>query len=151
MTQVPEPVDFDSRPPMPVGEYEQTVKRVNVGYDLLFTLTTCFLGALGNPDLRLLVVGAGGGAEIERFLPTNPKWRLTGIDPSLDMLANAEARAGRLGLTDRVTLVRGVTRDLPPDAIFDAATCIFVLHFLPDHEKLALLREIAVRLSRTLL
>jgi len=36
--------------------------------------------------------------------------------------------------------------DLPQEDRFDAATCIFVLHFLPDAEKLALLRGIAGRL-----
>jgi hypothetical protein len=39
MADVPQPVDFDARPPVPVTEYELTVQRVNVGYDLLFTLT----------------------------------------------------------------------------------------------------------------
>jgi hypothetical protein len=54
MTQTSEPVDFDSRPPMPVSEYEQTVRRVNVGYDFLFTLTAGFLRGLGRPALNLL-------------------------------------------------------------------------------------------------
>jgi tRNA (cmo5U34)-methyltransferase len=107
MTNVPQPVDFDARPPMPVTEYEQTVKRVNMGYDLLFTLTYCFLRALRRPELDLLVIGAGGGMEIERFLPDNPGWRLTGVDPSQDMLALAQAKADRLGLREQVTLVRG--------------------------------------------
>jgi hypothetical protein len=65
MTQPSTQVDFDKNPPMPLTEYEQTVKRVNVGYDLTFLLTECFLRALGKSDLNLLVIGAGGGAEIE--------------------------------------------------------------------------------------
>ncbi len=141
-----QPVDFDVRPPVPVAEYEQTVRRVNVGYDLLFTLTGCFLRALGRPELDLLVVGAGGGAEIERFLPDNPGWRLTGVDPSRDMLALAAAKADRLGVGERVTLVRGTVDDLPPDARFDAASCLLVLHFLPYADQLALLRETIRRL-----
>jgi tRNA (cmo5U34)-methyltransferase len=142
----PQPVDFDARPPMPVSEYEQTVRRINVGYDLIFTLTHSFLRALRKPNLELLVVGAGGGAEIERFLPENPDWRLTGVDPSRDMLAVAQAKVERLGLGDRVTLIQGTVETLPTEARFDAATCLFVLHFLPDEEKLALLRGIAARL-----
>jgi tRNA (cmo5U34)-methyltransferase len=142
----PQPVDFDARPPMPVSEYEQTVRRINVGYDLTFTLVGCFLRALRKPNLELLVVGAGGGAEIERFLPENPDWRLTGVDPSRDMLAVAQAKVERLGLGDRVTLIQGTVETLPTEARFDAATCLFVLHFLPDEEKLALLRGIAARL-----
>src|SRR5512146_2919310 len=106
MAETSQPVDFDTRPPMPVGEYGRTVTQVNVGYDLLFTLTGCFLRAQGRPDLDLLVVGAGGGAEIERFLPQNPGWRFTGVDPSQDMLALAQARADGLGLRERARLVR---------------------------------------------
>jgi tRNA (cmo5U34)-methyltransferase len=140
VADVPQPVDFDARPPVPITEYEQTVKRVNVGYDLLFMLTVSFLRALGRPGLDLLVVGAGGGMEIERFLPGNPGWRFTGVDPSHEMLALAQAKADHLGVRERVTLVRGTVEDLPPDARFDAATCLLVLHFLPYEGQLALLR-----------
>jgi tRNA (cmo5U34)-methyltransferase len=138
--------DFDARPPLPVDEYARTVAGVNVGYDLVFTLASCFLRALDRPNLELLVVGAGGGAEIARFLPGNPGWRLVGVDPSSDMLALAQASAERLGVQDRVELVRGTVDDLPIGRRFDAATCLYVLHFLPDEAKLALLRGIAARL-----
>ncbi len=148
MTDAEPAVDFDTRPPMPVSEYEETVQRVNVGYDLVLTLTYAFLRALERPDLDLLVVGVGGGAEIARFLPDNPGWRLTGVDPSQEMLALAEAQAEWLDVRERVTLVRGTVNDLPRQARFDAATCLFVLHFLPDDDKLALLRGIAVRVRR---
>ena len=148
MTNAPQPAHFDAQPPIPVNEYEQTVKRVSVGYDLVFTLTTCFLRSLRQPGLNLLVVGAGGGMEIEWFLPGNPGWRITGVDPSADMLALAQAKADHLGVSERVTLVRGTVDDLPTDdnSRFDAATCMFVLHFLPDAAKLSLLQGVTRRL-----
>jgi tRNA (cmo5U34)-methyltransferase len=146
MTSEQQSVDFDARPPMPVGEYAQTIQRVNVGYDLLFTLTHCFLRTLEQSELDLLVVGVGGGAEIERFLPDNPGWRLTGVDPSREMLALAQAKVEELGVQERVTLLRGTVEDLAAEARFDAATCLFVLHFLPDEAKRETLREIARRL-----
>ena len=62
------------------------------------------------------------------------------------MLTLARGRAERLGVTDRLSLIRGTVQDLPPDPAFDAATCLFVLHFLPDEDKRALLRGIARRL-----
>ena len=139
-------VDFDTRPPVPVNEYDQTVRRVNVGYDLLFALAHSFLRALRWPNLELLVVGAGGGAEIESFLPANPDWRLTGVDPSAEMLALARAKAEHRRVLDRVTLLRGTVDELPDDGRFDAAVCLFVLHFLPDEAKLATLRGIYHRL-----
>jgi tRNA (cmo5U34)-methyltransferase len=139
-------VDFDTHPPVPVDAYERTVKSVNVGYELFLTLTHSALRAVGRSDLQVLVVGAGGGAEIEAVLPANRGWRLTGVDPSQDMLALARRRAEWLGVSDRVSLIRGTVEDLPADAAFDAATCLFVLHFLPDDDKRALLRGIARRL-----
>lgn len=146
MTNAARAGDFDAQPPMPVALYEQMVARVMVGYDLLFTLTGCVLRALAQPNLDLLVVGAGGGAELERFLPDNPDWRLTGVDPSQDMLALAEAKAARLGVSARARLVRGTVAELPDDARFDAATCLLVLHFLPDDGKAALLAGIRAHL-----
>lgn len=136
MTNVPQPVDFDAHPPVPVSEYEQIVQGVNTGYDFLFTLTHAFLRAVQQSELQLLVVGAGGGAEIARFLPANPGWHITGVDPSADMLAQAKA----------AHLVRGTVADLPLEARFDAPIRLFVLHFLPDADKLALLQGIAGRL-----
>ena len=146
MAQPHVPVDFDQNPPMPLDRYEQTVKSVNVGYDLTFLLTECFLRALGTPDLHILVIGAGGGAEIERFLPRNPEWRITGVDPSQAMLAHARVKVKAHALDDRVTLVQGTIGQLPPEKRFDAATCLYVLHFLPDPAKVELLRDIRARL-----
>lgn len=134
--------DFDTNPPLPVMEYEHAVASVNMGYEFIFELTHAFLRALGKRDLDLLVVGAGGGAEIERFLPDNRDWRVTGVDPSGEMLDLARVKAERLGVADRVTLIQGSVDDVPVDRRFDAATCLFVLHFLPDDAKLALLRGI---------
>jgi len=147
MTQPSTQVDFDKNPPMPLNEYEQMVKGVNVGYDLTFLLTECFLRALGKSDLHLLVIGAGGGAEIERFLPRNPGWKITGVDPSQQMLAQAQAKVAAFNLGDRVTLVQGTIEHLAPKTRFGAATCLYVLHFLSDDAKLELLRTVRDRLQ----
>lgn len=147
MAQPSTQVDFDKNPPMPLTEYEQTVKRVNIGYDLTFLLTECFLHALGKSDLHMLVIGVGGGAEIERFLPHHPGWKITGVDPSQQMLAQAQAKVAAFNLGERVTLVQGTIEQLAPEIRFDAATCLYVLHFLPDDAKLALLRTLRDRLQ----
>jgi tRNA (cmo5U34)-methyltransferase len=147
MTQPPNQVDFDKNPPMPLNAYEQTVKSVNIGYDLTFQLTECFLYALGKPNLHMLVIGAGGGAEIERFLPHNPGWKITGVDPSQQMLARAQTKVAEFNLGDRVILVQGTIDQLRPEMRFDAVTCFYVLHFLPDAAKLELLRNLRDRLQ----
>ena len=146
MTQMPT-TDFDSNPPMPVREYEHVVKSVNMGYEFIFELAHAFLRQLGRNDLELLVVGAGGGAEIERFLPPNRGWRLTGVDPSRDMLELARGKAERVGVSDRIDLVQGTVDDVTDSRRFDAATCLYVLHFLPDEAKLALLRGVRERIN----
>ena len=56
------------------GAYFQPYTR----HYLLFTLVGCFLSAQRRPELDLLVVGAGGGAEIERFLLDNARLRVPG-------------------------------------------------------------------------
>jgi tRNA (cmo5U34)-methyltransferase len=140
--------NFDVRPPVPVGEYQETALRVNAGYELAFELATALLRAHCSADARLLLVGAGGGTEVRAFAPAGPGWHLTVVDPSADMLALARAAADALGLAARVRLVRGTVDDLPPAAQFDAATAFFVLMHLPDDGgKLAALRGIRQRLK----
>jgi tRNA (cmo5U34)-methyltransferase len=140
--------ESETRPAnVPAHLYAQTVIGVNIGYALNFTLASCFLRALHQPQLDLLVIGAGGGKEIEQFLPDNPGWRLTGVDPSSPMLDVAQETALHLGVQDRATLVQGTVDDLSPGGRFDAATCMYVLHFLPTDAKRTLLRGIAARLK----
>jgi tRNA (cmo5U34)-methyltransferase len=62
------------------------------------------------------------------------------------LLALAQATVERLGMQERVELVPGTIDDLPAKRQFDAAICLYVLHFLPDDAKLALLQGIAARL-----
>ncbi len=139
--------NFDVRPPVPVSDYEATARRMNVGYELVFELATALLRADCPDDAHLLIVGAGGGMELQTFGSAGAGWRFTGVDPSADMLALARAKVDGAGLTERVQLVQGTLDDLPPDARFDAATVIFVLMHLPDDgSKLHLLRGLAQRL-----
>ncbi len=132
---------------MPVGEYEATARRVNIGYEVAFELATALLRAHCPGDAWLLVVGAGGGMEVRTFARAAPGWHLTGVDPSAEMLALARAAADGLGVAERVELVRGTVDDLPPEPRFDAATLFFTLMHLPDDgAKLAALLGIHQRL-----
>lgn len=58
----------------------------------------------------------------------------------------APAKVDRLGVGERVTLIQGTVDDLPSQDRFDAATCIFVLHFLEDEDQQRLVQGIASRL-----
>lgn len=93
---------------------------------------------------RLLVAGCGTGNEIVA-LRTGARWQITGVDPSPEMLAQAREL---LGDDPNVCLLDGVVADLPMHPLFDAATLLLVLHFLPDDgSKEVLLRDIADRLK----
>ena len=95
----------------------------------------------------MLVVGAGTGIELVTFKAARPGWRLTGVDPSRQMIDIAGDRMREAGVGDGVRLFHGHVSDLDEDG-FDAATCFNVMHFLPDDgAKQAHLRDIAGRLA----
>lgn len=48
------------------------------------------------------------------------------------MMAVAEKKLIEQGLSERVKLYTGVTDKLPASELYDAATLILVMHFLPD-------------------
>ncbi len=96
-------------------------------------------------DGTVLVVGAGGGLEIQYLAGTMVGWRFVGVDPAPAMLALARSTAGPVA-GDRLQLIEGVVADAPAGP-FDAATCILVLGLIPDDgSKLATLQEARRRL-----
>ncbi len=140
--------DFDRNPPVAVGSYDESIRTFAAAYDQLFPMAYACLRSIAGDDARLLIVGAGTGMEICTFGPRSPRWRFTGVDPSADMLAIARSRIEAARLADRVTLRQGYVHDLPAESRFDAATCILVMHFLPDDgSKRLLLKSIADRLK----
>ena len=140
--------NFDVRPPVPVQDYLLAVQRINVGYELVFELATALLRAACPNDAHLLIVGAGGGTEVSVFGRAMPRWRLTGVGPSENMLSLARAQVDTYSLADRVQLIQGTPNDLAPTPTYDAATCINVLMHLPDDgAKLHLLQSIVQRLK----
>lgn len=95
---------------------------------------------------NLLVVGCGTGAEIERFIQTKEQWKITGIDPSPDMISQARQNLQNF---ENVNLIEGIVTDLNKSDTFGAATLLLVLHFMEDNEtKLSLLKNIANRLEK---
>ncbi|MGL4647858.1 MAG: class I SAM-dependent methyltransferase, partial [Caldilineaceae bacterium] len=139
------PFDFNASYGRP---YEATVRRALPAPEHPMRLTAALLAARLPAQADVLVVGAGGGMELCELGALQPGWRLTGVDPSPLMIEIARDRVARHDLSSRVTLVQGTTGALPPDARFDAATCLMVMHMLPDTgAKEALLGPIAGRLK----
>jgi len=107
--------------------------------DLLPTLLEDQLGD------EMLVVGCGTGNEISSIIRKDPKWKITGVDPSPEMVSQAREK---LSDYPNVTLVDGRVSDLPGNESFGSASLLLVLHFLPDDgAKLALLKDISSRMK----
>lgn len=93
---------------------------------------------------EILVLGAGGGMELQALAEARPGWRFVGVDPSAAMLDVARDRLGPL--QDRVTFCEGLIGDAPPGP-FDGATCLLTLHFVPREDRLATLHALRTRLK----
>ncbi|HYO87655.1 MAG TPA: class I SAM-dependent methyltransferase [Candidatus Limnocylindrales bacterium] len=139
------PFDFDSS----YGStYEATVRRAIPAHEHTMRMTAALLAARLPENAHILVVGAGGGMEVCELGAARPGWHITGVDPSALMIDIARDRVARNGLSQRVTLVQGTADALPAEPLYDAATCMMVMHMLPDTgAKAALLAPIAARLK----
>jgi tRNA (cmo5U34)-methyltransferase len=141
-------IDFDSDQLFPNSEYDNIVRMVIPGYDALHTMTQSFFQSKLSEEANLLIVGAGTGMELVTLGKSNSNWHILGVKPSISMLTIAQQKIGRHSLSDQVKLYQGYTNELPPTPLYDGATCILVMHFLPDDaSKLALLQSIAQRLK----
>lgn len=94
---------------------------------------------------NLLVVGCGTGNEIECFAHATEHWKITGIDPSPEMIKQA---VQKLNNFDKITLIEGLVDNLDKSNKYGAATLLLVLHFMEDNgTKLNLLKSISERLE----
>lgn len=122
--------------------YNQFVETWIPNYNYFLDRLPKLLREAKNKDV--LVVGCGTGNEIERFIQTPDNWTITGIDPSPEMIKQAN---DKLQNNDNVTLIEGLVSDLNIEKKYDVATLLLVLHFLDDNgQKLNLLKDIANRL-----
>lgn len=128
-----------------VAKYAEGPRRNVPGYSGILPMTRILLAERVPQDGRVLVVGAGGGLEIEDLALAHPGWKIDGVDPSGPMLALAAQRLGP-ALQPRVSLHEGYVQDAP-DGPFDGATCLLTFHFVPPEQRLPTAREIHRRLK----
>lgn len=139
-------LDFDQNKSLPVSDYDGKIKYLVPGYETIFSIMLALLHQKLPEQASLLIVGAGGGSELSVF-NRNSRWQLTGVDPSTEMLSAASSKVEALGLSERVCLIQGTIEDVP-ETTFNAATCVLVMHFIPDDgSKLLLLKSIYERLE----
>ncbi|KAM3114317.1 class I SAM-dependent methyltransferase [Phormidesmis sp. 146-33] len=141
------PFDFDQNPNLPTADYDIAVRQSIPGYDAMLAMLAALFQLYLTDDAHILVVGAGGGNEISSLSQTHLTWQFTGVDPSEKMLAVAQSKVDSLEIENRVRLYHGVVQELPIH-LFNAATSLLVMHFLPDDgTKLDYLKAIAARLQ----
>lgn len=113
------------------------------GLDGLHRMTDLLLAERIPEDGRVLVLGAGGGMELNNLANRHTAWRFDGVDPSQIMLETA--RLAVEDYSDRVDLHLG-TIMVAPQGPFDGATCLLTFHFIPLGERLETLRQLRRRL-----
>jgi tRNA (cmo5U34)-methyltransferase len=128
--------------------YDERVRQHIVGYEILHALTETILASALPASADVLVTGVGTGMEVQAWAPKHPDWRFVGVDPSEPMLAVAAEKMKASGLSNRVRLECGSVENLPKSDLYDAATLLLVLHFVPDNGgKEGILQAIADRLK----
>jgi tRNA (cmo5U34)-methyltransferase len=131
-----------------VEAYDDRIRRLFPGYDVLQDAVASVLATRLPETARLLVAGAGTGAEIVRMGEGHPQWRFVAVDPSPDMLDRCRARVAAADMDERVEYVCARVEDLPDVQTFDAATSLLVIHFIEDEAaKQRYFQSIADRLT----
>ncbi|MHA7776181.1 class I SAM-dependent methyltransferase [Roseibium sp. M-1] len=136
MTAFTEPAD--------VSGYQDRTARLVPGLRDLHRMAALLLSERVPETADILVLGAGGGLELNAFATLRPGWRFLGVDPSAPMLEMARKTLGPQA--SRVRFVEG-TIDDAPRGFCDGASCLLTLHFLPEEERLRTLREVHRRLK----
>lgn len=96
---------------------------------------------------RILVAGAGTGAEVRFLAGLFPNWRFALADPAAAMLDIARRHAEAEGFADRCVFHSDYVSTLDESGV-DAATSLLVSHFLTDAAgREAYFRSIAERLA----
>jgi tRNA (cmo5U34)-methyltransferase len=130
--------------PALVATYADDTPRRVPGLADLHRMTMLLLHEQAQQAADILVIGAGGGMELNAMAQAQPDWTFTGVDPSAAMLDLA--RRDTAPFKDRMVLIEG-TVDAAPSGPFDGAACLLTLHFLDAGERLRTLQQIHRRLK----
>lgn len=146
MTQ--QTIDFDRNAAIGGDEYDKMTPSVFPGYEVIHQMALACLQTKLPDETNLLVAGAGTGMELVKFGQGNSKWQILGVDPSEKMLTIAKNKLQHHGLSEQIKLFKGYINDLPEISIYDAATSILVMYYIPDDgSKLAFLQSIVRRMK----
>lgn len=124
------------------------MQRAIPGLDAMYRLVHALIASHDSPARHVLVVGAGGGREIEEFGYGDAVSRITAVDPSARNLETARAAAMAFGTSPEINFIVGTVKDVPEGETFAIVTSLLVMHHLPDDgTKLAYLKGLRRRLA----
>jgi tRNA (cmo5U34)-methyltransferase len=119
----------------------------NPGMQAVYDFGSRALDALLPPGGRLLDLGVGSGRALSAVMRRRPDLQVTAVDLAPNMLATAHELIKAEGLDGPVELVQADITALPDQlamGAWDAISCMWTLHQLPDFDALrAALRQIA--------
>lgn len=127
-----------------IDTYAEGPPRQVPGFLALQRMTTMLLAERTPANGRVLVLGAGGGLELNAFAEAHPGWSFDGVAPSADMLRLAAQMVRPYG--DRIRLHQGYIESAPV-GLFDAATSLLTFHFIPRDQRLETLKQLHCRLK----
>lgn len=129
------------------ARYDHSMPQRVPGYGLALELTAALLRATLPERARILVVGAGTGAEILHLASVSPLWRFTALDISPDMLAVAKARCAEQAIAERVDFIAAPMQATQALPAHDAALAQLVAQFVPHEDKDGFYAAIAAALT----
>lgn len=133
--------------PPAVARYRR-LQRCIPGVDGLYQTVRAIVEMTAPPSGRIMVVGAGGGRELELLSTLGDSISFIAVDKSPEMLSLAREMAEGLKINDRVTFIIGTPEDVPEGRTCEVATSLLVMHQIPDDgSKLAYLRHIRARMD----
>ncbi|MFZ9849083.1 MAG: class I SAM-dependent methyltransferase [Vulcanococcus sp.] len=128
--------------------YDRIQSQVIPGYGSLARLAVALLAAsplAQSADAEVLVAGCGTGSELLEAVAQRPQWRLTALDPSAAMLAEARQKLGDgASIQWLQTTVESLLDQPGQEGCYAGALAVLVLQSLPDDgSKLAFLSALA--------
>lgn len=134
--RIPEPMVMDD--PESVAQFH-TGGAANPGMQAVYDLCARGLDALLPAGGRLLDLGVGSGRALSAVLRRRPDVQATAVDLAPNMLRTARELFDAEGLGERVELVQADITALPEElahGAWDAISCMWTLHQLPDFDVL---------------
>ena len=136
----------EALPPTQIAEYRE-MQRSIPGVDGLYAATRAILASLIPESGKVLVVGAGGGRELELLHDIRAEVCMLAIDISAEKLERTKAFMDARGCGERIEYVVGSVEAAPPAPLCIGATSLLVMHSLPDDgTKLRYLQSMRSRL-----